>query len=247
MDSYTAPEGYIFSGWKHAESGSVDGSGKLTGQTVFTLTAQWELRYTVTKATLPAYAEWGTFTTELMEGDSFRPVVKIDGDAWQIGIRLTAVAVTDSQGQAIATLTQDAYGRDLNTVTATPGSDGMVEISLARCTIGAEDVTVSARFTATFAPAEFNLPAAITQVEASAFEGAAMESVSIPATCTAIGAYAFKDCANLTRIRIPAGCSVGANAFDGCAKVFIFGTAGSSAEAYCQSHANCVFVEDGQN
>lgn len=74
-----------------------------------------------------------------------------------------------------------------------------------------------------------------------------MTSVSIPDGCTAIGDYAFKDCSALARIRIPAGCTLGTDVFDGCAKVFIFGTAGSSAETYCQSHDNCVFVEDGQN
>ena len=93
-----------------------------------------------------------------------------------------------------------------------------------------------------FGDPDFTLPAGLTAIEANAFEGAAMASVSIPDGCKAIGDYAFKDCTTLTRIRIPAGCTLGADVFDGCTKVYILGTAGSAAEAYCQSHGNCVFV-----
>jgi hypothetical protein len=71
-----------------------------------------------------------------------------------------------------------------------------------------------------------------------------MSVVFVPATCTSIGPRAFKDCSALTQIRIPAGCAIGADAFDGCTQVFVYSTAGSPAETYCQGHENCVFVEE---
>ena len=47
-------------------------------------------------------------------------------------------------------------------------------------------------------------------------------------------------------IRIPAGCAIGDEVFVGCGTVFVYGTAGSPAEAYCNdpANSNCVFVEE---
>ena len=98
-----------------------------------------------------------------------------------------------------------------------------------------------------FGTPDFVIPTGVITIEENAFEGIAATAVDIPESCTSIGANAFRNCANLTQIRIPANCAVGTNAFDGCAKVYIFGVKGSSAEAYCQSHDNCEFVEEGQN
>ncbi len=91
------------------------------------------------------------------------------------------------------------------------------------------------------------LPEDLTAIEEGAFEGIAATVVEIPAGCGSVGDYAFRDCAGLTMIRIPADCALGTDVFDGCAKVYVFGATGSPAEAYCQSHGNCVFVEDAQN
>ena len=86
------------------------------------------------------------------------------------------------------------------------------------------------------------LPAALTTVEEEAFESIAASIVDIPASCTTIDDHAFRSCPNLTQIRIPAGCELGTDVFEGCTMVYVYSTAGSSAEAYCQTHANCVFV-----
>ena len=112
--------------------------------------------------------------------------------------------------------------------------------------------TVTGRLTVTalwkllpsFSNAGFVLPAETTEIEASAFEGIAAAIVEIPINCMSIGDYAFRDCVGLTMIRIPADCTLGLDVFDGCPKVYIFSAAGSPAESYCQSHSNCVFVED---
>ncbi len=91
---------------------------------------------------------------------------------------------------------------------------------------------------------DFTLPTAIKTVEESAFEGAAMCVVSIPDSCKSIGDRAFKDCTGLRQIRIPADCALGVDVFDGCGKVYVFGTPGSPAEEYCETHDECVFVAE---
>jgi len=106
------------------------------------------------------------------------------------------------------------------------------------------DITLTAQWQEAppFGIPDFTLPAGVTAVEDSAFEGAAMTVVTIPAGCASIGDYAFKGCQNLTQIRIPAGCALGTDVFSGCGTVYVFAPADSAAEAYCQSHGNCVFV-----
>lgn len=97
-----------------------------------------------------------------------------------------------------------------------------------------------------FGTADFVLPAYINAIEANAFEGVAATVVDIPSGCTAIGNYAFKYCPNLTQIRIPVSVTtIGTDIFNGCAHtVYVFGTANSEAETYCQDHTNCVFVAE---
>lgn len=95
-----------------------------------------------------------------------------------------------------------------------------------------------------FGEPDFTLPAAISTIYESAFEGIAATIVYIPDNCTSIGKWAFKDCTNLTQIRIPANCAIGTDAFSGCANVVIFGKKGSAAESYANSHSNCTFVAE---
>ena len=114
-------------------------------------------------------------------------------------------------------------------------------------------VTQNATYTYTYYPsfgtADFTLPASTHTIEDQAFEGVAATVVEIPANCTRIGDRAFKNCAQLTMIRIPADCELGTDVFDGCTKVYIFGTAGSPAEDYCNDpdHSNCEFVAEMQD
>ena len=102
------------------------------------------------------------------------------------------------------------------------------------------------RFIYEFNTPDFILPTNLTTIEESAFEGDTMSVVYIPDNCNSIADFAFKDCNNLIQIRIPENCLISGNAFEGCDKVFIFGTAGSPAEAFCQTHDNCVFMEESQ-
>ena len=91
---------------------------------------------------------------------------------------------------------------------------------------------------------DFVLPDSIDRIEESAFEDASMTVAYIPDGCTYIGPYAFRNCYGLERIRIPADCEIGEDAFDECFGVLVFGTAGSPAEEYCETHDNCFFVEE---
>ena len=111
-------------------------------------------------------------------------------------------------------------------------------------TLSARETTFTARwkFAPAFGTPDFTLPAFLTTVEAEAFEGIAASVVDVPADCTSIGDHAFRNCPNLTQIRIPEHCALGTDMFDGCGTVYVFGAAESSAEAYCQTHDNCVFV-----
>ena len=93
----------------------------------------------------------------------------------------------------------------------------------------------------------FFLPGNLKRISEEAFAGSPVRFVKIPDTCTSIGAYAFRNCRNLYLIQIPEGCAIGENAFDGCKKVYIFGFSGSPAEAYCDTHENCIFVQLSQN
>ena len=104
------------------------------------------------------------------------------------------------------------------------------------------DVVISAVDIPAFGTPDFTLPAFLTTVEMEAFEGVAASVVDVPASCTSIGDHAFRNCPNLTQIRIPENCALGVDVFDGCTQVYVYGTAGSSAETYCSTHANCVFV-----
>ena len=108
-------------------------------------------------------------------------------------------------------------------------------------TVPGENVIISP--VAGFGNPDFVLPSSLTGVAAEAFRGIAAEIVQVPASCKAIGDYAFRDCASLWQICIPADCTVGTDAFDGCDTVFVFSAVGSPAQAYCDAHENCVFVE----
>ena len=90
---------------------------------------------------------------------------------------------------------------------------------------------------------DFTLPSDLTEISEFAFEGTSAKTIYVPDKCVSIGNYAFRNAA-VTQIRIPAGCTIAESAFDGCASVKIFGTTGSSAEAYCGRHENCTFVSE---
>ena len=94
-----------------------------------------------------------------------------------------------------------------------------------------------------FSEPDYILPSALTQIGESAFEGVSARIIYVPDGCTSIEAYAFRN-SGVTQIRIPANCSIATSAFDGCSRVEIYGTPGSQAETYCNSHDNCRFFDE---
>lgn len=96
-----------------------------------------------------------------------------------------------------------------------------------------------------FGEPDFILPAALVNIEESAFEEIAAKTVYIPDTCSQIGPYAFRN-ASIAQVRIPARCMIADTAFEGCAMVEIFGTPGSAAETFCAAHDNCTFVAEAE-
>ena len=105
-----------------------------------------------------------------------------------------------------------------------------------------EDMRIHFDYTVEYETPDFVFPSNLTTVEDYAFESAAMSVVYIPDQCTSIGEYAFKDCKKLRQIRVPDNCSISLHAFDGCETVYIFSTAGSRAETFCENNQNCLFV-----
>ena len=101
--------------------------------------------------------------------------------------------------------------------------------------------TLIATDTFLFHEPDFRLPGMLDRIEPSAFEGIKATVVYVPDSCTSIGNYAFRDSA-VKQIRIPAGCEMGADVFAGCEEVYVFGTSGSPAEAYCAKHDECTFI-----
>ena len=98
-----------------------------------------------------------------------------------------------------------------------------------------------------FGPATFTLPAALTTIEANAFEGDTFITAVDAHNCTSIGAEAFKGCTGLTQIRVHQNCQINASAFTGCGTVYVFAPAGGAAETSCADIDNCVFVAEAQN
>ena len=97
-------------------------------------------------------------------------------------------------------------------------------------------------FAPAFGPADFTLPAALTAIEESAFEGDADIGTVDAAHVTAIGANAFGGCADLGQIRLPADCAIDETAFAGCGPVYVFAPAGGPTEASCAAIENCLFI-----
>ena len=134
------------------------------------------------------------------------------------------------------------------TLTLLPEADatGVYVFPFAGATDRYSSIEVILSVPTAFGTPDLELPANLLSVGANAFEGGAMHIVSVPSFCASIGDYAFRNCLRLTQIRIPRNCTLGTDVFDGCIRVYVFGSPGTSAESYCNSHDNCIFVEIDQ-
>ena len=244
-EGFTAPEGLSFQGWRvDGESTLYTVHMPLVGLTkpAYTLTAQWARYYPIAWADMTDAVWAPTRVAEAAEGETVTAIVYLNQTAYDAGSRLLALKITGADAEP-KWVSRDITGRSLGAVIPIPAGNGTV-VYVANFTMPAGDVTVTALIGRPFGAPDFILPEDITRVEASAFKGAAMTVVCIPDGCESIGDYAFRDCLSLTQIRVPAGCALGEDVFSGCGTVYVFGTAGSPAEAWCAAHDNCMFVAE---
>ena len=106
------------------------------------------------------------------------------------------------------------------------------------------NVTVKATFSIAFGVPDFIMPAGLTTIEESAFEGITGMSAVDAGNCTSIGRDAFLGCTGLTRIRLAGDCVIDPDAFEGNQQIYIFAPAGGSTETFCKGYDNLIFVEE---
>lgn len=135
------------------------------------------------------------------------------------------------------------WSENNNSVISVDQSGNLIAIGSGTAVVSATEQTKKKKADCTvivYKP-DLYLPAELTEIEESAFEGIDAEIVYIPDNCKKIGPNAFQN-SNVRQIRIPEDCEIGEEVFAGCEDVTVVGTAGSSAEAYADSHG-LTFVE----
>ena len=91
--------------------------------------------------------------------------------------------------------------------------------------------------------ADFILPAALTVLEESVFEGVTGLTAVDASRCAEIGKDAFRG-SGLTLIRLPKDCEIDGQAFSGCGTVVVFAQPGGTTEAYCNANDQLIFVAE---
>ena len=95
---------------------------------------------------------------------------------------------------------------------------------------------VSSKAAQSMDEADFILPAMLTEICESAFEGGAAEVVKLSEKTRTIGKRAFADCTRLRQIYIPASVTdIAPDAFEGCGSgLIIFGEKKTAAETFAE-------------
>lgn len=94
-----------------------------------------------------------------------------------------------------------------------------------------------------FGHADLILPADLTTLEESAFEGIDAAIVIVPEGVKAIGSRAFASCPNLKHVRVPDSvASLASDAFAGCGTVYLYGPKGGAAQDYSKDHGGAEFI-----
>ena len=93
-----------------------------------------------------------------------------------------------------------------------------------------------------FGQATFTMPAQLTMIEESAFEGNTMMTIVDAHNCSFIGENAFMD-TGLTQIRLPKDCRIQESAFDD-KTIYVFAPDGGITRTYCDGHDNIVFIAE---
>ena len=95
---YTAPEGYVFTGWLTDDDYFAMDPGDEEYRFPCTAAAQWEKVYTITSDPLPSCAVWDDLPEVAMKRDMLWVHMTIDRKAWDAGYRLSSVRITEEDG-----------------------------------------------------------------------------------------------------------------------------------------------------
>ena len=217
--------GAVFMGWYLDETG-FDFSTPITGD--IELTAKWQAGYLIRLNV----AGNGTVSVDTAYNDP------------EQGDSSTQVLIAAAGETVILTVTP-AEGSELDILSV---KQGKTEVAAAAGENGtytfimpAGEVTVTVTFKPLFGTPDFTMPAALSTIGESAFEGMPLLHITDADSVTSVGRWAFKD-TGLTQISLPANCAIDADAFSGCGTVYIFAPAGGTTEDWCRDRTGIVFI-----
>ena len=123
---FEGPDGYIFIGWHKDGEDRVLRSSYAEPASPCTLTAVWGMKYTITTVPMPVYAEWIGIPVETSEGVRIASVIRMTNEAWQAGVRVKTIIITDAQGN-VTEITKSILGMPLSSdFSAYEDEDGFV-------------------------------------------------------------------------------------------------------------------------
>ncbi len=141
---YTAPEGYVFAGWRLEGKDFNYGTGRWPVTGSGTVTAQWGRVYGITaQAMAQDFAAWDSVPETAPEGQRVDTVFSISTEAYEAGWRPAKLVVTDENGEETE-ITETADGAELADVTPTEADGRMVYTP--SFDMPASDVSVAAVF-----------------------------------------------------------------------------------------------------
>ena len=163
------------------------------------------------------------------------------GSLWVNYVQETAPFIAH-YGDVVSILPDEGW--ELSTLTVKQGETDVTVID-GNFTMPAGDVTVTAVWeNIRFGNPDFTMPAALTTIEESAFEGNTNISIVDAHNCTTIGKDAFKGCTNLTQIRLARNCAIDPAAFEPDQVICVFAPAGGDTETFCNGDNNLIFIEE---
>jgi hypothetical protein len=217
----------------------------------------------ITDGDAPAVIPSGTVSDlTAIEGKTLSPALAVriandieNGTVAASGSELNGVKY-NAYGASVTLTVEPAEGYRLDALTVTDANGNAVETTAGEnntytFTMPAGNVTAAATFVPeqseppAFGTPTFTMPAALTTIEESAFEGMTNMTVVDAHSVTSVGKDAFRGCTGLTQIRLAKDCDIDPYAFTGCGTVYVYAPAGGTTQAYCTQETNpCVFVEE---
>ena len=207
--------GYTFMGWARSASATVpefQPGDTYSDDADLTLYAVW-------KITNPPTLTGSNFNLLMGDSRSWRDFVTLSHDGM-----LSYTLQASASGSAIALNGDQVTAKALGTGTITVK---VVEYPAASCTLSVNVVDLSTML---------KLPAALTAIEAEAFENSGIIAVTVPSKCVSIGNKAFANNHGLVYAYIPKSVTtIAADAFVGCPNLIIYCYNDTDAYYYAKS------------